>query len=81
MVFTANAGFVWGRKLILSNLRYDVRRVVEKNVIMNDGCPKIRRQLEAHGFSVLEVPLSEFIKAGGSAKCLVLKIPHDPSRN
>lgn len=55
--------------------------VVEKNVVMNDGCPKIRCQLEAHGFSVFEVSLSEFIKAGGSAKCLVLKIPHDDSRN
>ncbi|HEV8343710.1 MAG TPA: arginine deiminase-related protein [Candidatus Binatia bacterium] len=50
--------------------------VVEKNVIMNDGCPRIRRQLESLGFSVFEIPLAEFIKAGGSAKCLVLKVPH-----
>ena len=50
--------------------------VVEKNVIMNDGCPKIRRQLESLGFCVFEIPLTEFIKSGGSAKCLVLKIPH-----
>ena len=50
--------------------------VVEKNVIMNDGCPKIRGQLESQGFSVFEIPLTEFIKAGGSAKCLVLKVPH-----
>jgi N-dimethylarginine dimethylaminohydrolase len=46
--------------------------VVEKNVIINEGCPKTRDQLESRGFSVFEVPLSEFIKAGGSAKCLVL---------
>jgi N-dimethylarginine dimethylaminohydrolase len=51
--------------------------VVEKKVIMNQGCPKIRRRLESLGFSVFEIPLAEFIKAGGSAKCLVLKIPHD----
>jgi N-dimethylarginine dimethylaminohydrolase len=50
--------------------------VVDKKVIINHGCPDIRRQLEALGFSVFEVPLTEFIKAGGSAKCLVLKIPH-----
>jgi len=50
--------------------------VVEKNVIMNDGCPKIRGQLESLGFCVFEIPLTEFIKSGGSAKCLVLKIPH-----
>lgn len=50
--------------------------VVEKNIIMNDGCPKIRGKLESLGFSVFQIPLAEFIKAGGSAKCLVLKIPY-----
>lgn len=45
-------------------------------VVMNDGCPKSRAHLEALGFSVIETPLGEFIKAGGSAKCLVLKVPH-----
>jgi N-dimethylarginine dimethylaminohydrolase len=30
--------------------------------------------LEAAGFTVFETPLDEFIKAGGSAKCLVLKL-------
>jgi arginine dihydrolase len=50
--------------------------VIEKKVIMNEGCPTIRRRLESLGFSVFEIPLTEFIKAGGSAKCLVLKIPH-----
>lgn len=50
--------------------------VIEKNVIMNDGCPKIRGKLEYLEFSVFEIPLAEFIKAGGAAKCLVLKIPH-----
>ena len=48
--------------------------MVEKNVIMNEGCPKTRDQLESHGFSVFELPLSEFIKAGGSAKCLLLTL-------
>jgi len=51
--------------------------VIEKNVVMNSGCPEIRVKLESLGFSVHETPLSEFIKAGGSAKCLVLKVPHD----
>ncbi len=51
--------------------------VVEKNVVMNDGCPQTREKLHSLGFSVFETPLSEFIKAGGSAKCLVLKVPHD----
>jgi len=55
--------------------------VLKKNVIMNDGCPEIRRQLEALGFFVSQIPLSEFIKAGGSAKCLVLKLPHCGNQN
>jgi N-dimethylarginine dimethylaminohydrolase len=50
--------------------------VAENNVIINEGCPKIRSQLESLGFSVFEIPLTEFIKAGGSAKCLVLRIPY-----
>jgi N-dimethylarginine dimethylaminohydrolase len=45
-----------------------------RNVVMNDGCPEIRASLEAAGFTVFETPLDEFIKAGGSAKCLVLKL-------
>ena len=50
--------------------------VVDNAVVMNENCPKTRGQLESLGFSVFETPLSEFIKAGGSAKCLVLKVPH-----
>jgi N-dimethylarginine dimethylaminohydrolase len=46
--------------------------VVEKAVVMNDGCPNVREQLGALGFEVFETPLSEFLKAGGSAKCLAL---------
>ncbi len=48
--------------------------VVGDNVVMNDGCPAVRSSLEKLGYSVFETPLSEFIKAGGSAKCLALKI-------
>jgi len=55
--------------------------VVERNVIMNEGCPKLRGRLESLGFSVYEIQLSEFIKAGGSAKCLVLKVPHWDNQN
>lgn len=50
--------------------------VVEKNAVMNDGCPQTCEKLRALGFSIFETPLSEFIKAGGSAKCLALKVPH-----
>jgi N-dimethylarginine dimethylaminohydrolase len=48
--------------------------VAGDSIVMNDGCPKVREGLESLGFMVLETPLSEFLKAGGSAKCLVLII-------
>ncbi len=50
--------------------------VAGDNIVINDGCPRVRTSLEELGLSVHETPLSEFIKSGGSAKCLVLKVPH-----
>jgi N-dimethylarginine dimethylaminohydrolase len=44
------------------------------NIVMNTGCPVVRANLEDLGFNVYETPLDEFLKAGGSAKCLTLII-------
>jgi N-dimethylarginine dimethylaminohydrolase len=44
------------------------------NIVMNTDCPVIRGKLEDLGFNVCETPLDEFLKAGGSAKCLTLII-------
>ena len=48
--------------------------VADRAVVMNDGCPGVREKLADRGFTVYETPLDEFIKAGGSAKCMVLTI-------
>jgi N-dimethylarginine dimethylaminohydrolase len=48
--------------------------VAGKDIVLNTGCPRVREKLEAKGFRVFETPLDEFIKAGGGAKCLVLRI-------
>ncbi len=48
--------------------------VVGQAVITNTGCPDLQRRLHALGFAVYETPLSEFVKAGGSAKCLTLRL-------
>lgn len=48
--------------------------VVGKHVIMNTGCPKLAADLSAKGFTPHETPLDEFLKAGGSAKCLTLRL-------
>jgi N-dimethylarginine dimethylaminohydrolase len=46
--------------------------VAGDSVVMNAGCDQLRRDLAAAGFTVYETDLSEFLKAGGAAKCLTL---------
>lgn len=48
--------------------------VVGKTVVTNTGCPQLHATLAARGFSPKETPLDEFVKAGGSAKCLTLRL-------
>ncbi|MDP2606836.1 MAG: arginine deiminase-related protein [Deltaproteobacteria bacterium] len=48
--------------------------VLDNKIAISDGCPELRQRLESAGFTLFETPLGEFVKAGGSAKCLVLKI-------
>ncbi len=47
---------------------------VNRIVIMNKATDGLRQQLKAAGFEVLETPLTEFLKAGGAAKCLTLRV-------
>lgn len=46
--------------------------VLGEHVVLNDGAPRLEAQLREHGFTTHPTPLDEFIKAGGSAKCLTL---------
>jgi N-dimethylarginine dimethylaminohydrolase len=46
----------------------------ERTVFMNRASPELIAQLQSHGFVVRQTPLTEFLKAGGSAKCLSLKL-------
>jgi N-dimethylarginine dimethylaminohydrolase len=48
--------------------------VVGRTVITNTGCRELHRALGDAGFTPRETPLSEFVKAGGSAKCLTLRL-------
>ena len=48
--------------------------VVGKTVVLNDGAPKLARTLEGLGYQPRPLRLTEFIKAGGSAKCLTLRL-------
>jgi N-dimethylarginine dimethylaminohydrolase len=48
--------------------------VVGRTVVLNNGAPKLARSLQDAGYAVRPLPLTEFIKAGGSAKCLTLRV-------
>jgi N-dimethylarginine dimethylaminohydrolase len=54
--------------------------VIGSTVVTGAGCPELHRQLRERGFDAHETPLDEFIKAGGSAKCLTLRLDgEDPA--
>jgi N-dimethylarginine dimethylaminohydrolase len=48
-------------------------------VFMNACSPRLRAQLVKAGFAPFVTPLSEFLKAGGGAKCLTLQIETIPN--
>ncbi len=50
---------------------------LEGHVFMNDASEDLQNQLRQAGFTPVIVPLSEFMKAGGAAKCLTLKLVED----
>ena len=52
--------------------------LVGDTVVLNSGCTETVHALRDHGFAVVETPMDEFIKAGGSAKCLVLMLDAFP---
>jgi len=47
---------------------------VDRTIILNNISSDLRHQLEFRGFDIIEVTLTEFLKAGGAAKCLVMKL-------
>jgi N-dimethylarginine dimethylaminohydrolase len=48
--------------------------VVGKKVVINTGSDQLAADLRQAGYDCLFVELDEFIKAGGSAKCLTLRL-------
>jgi len=45
-----------------------------RSVVLPDGCSRTTAILQAHGYTPHAVNLSEFLKAGGAAKCLILEL-------
>jgi lysine-ketoglutarate reductase/saccharopine dehydrogenase-like protein (TIGR00300 family) len=54
---------------------------IERVVVMNKASDSLKQTLGDRGFTVVETPLTEFLKAGGAAKCLTLRLtePHQES--
>lgn len=48
--------------------------VLGRDVILAAGCPVLTAELERRGYAVHGLEFSEFLKSGGSAKCLTLRI-------
>ncbi|KOP23692.1 LOR/SDH bifunctional protein [Hapalosiphon sp. MRB220] len=46
---------------------------VDRIVIMNKASDRLKERLVEVGFQIIETPLTEFLKAGGAAKCLTLR--------
>lgn len=47
---------------------------VDSMIVMNQISDSLKNKLIAVGFGIIETPLSEFLKAGGAAKCLTLRV-------
>lgn len=43
-------------------------------VLLNHASEALSRSLRAFGYDAIEIPLGEFMKSGGSAKCLTLRL-------
>jgi N-dimethylarginine dimethylaminohydrolase len=48
--------------------------VIGKTVVLNTGCEQLAADLRSWGYEPVATELHEFLKAGGSAKCLTLRL-------
>ena len=54
--------------------------VIDRHVVMPANCPVVKAELQARGYDVHEVDVSEFLKAGGGPKCLTLFLERGAGR-
>jgi len=47
---------------------------IDDSIVVNRASPALVKAMSRKGFTVIQTPLSEFMKAGGSAKCLTLRL-------
>jgi arginine dihydrolase len=49
---------------------------VDRTVVMSSASDALRRALETRGYSLVKTPLQAFLRSGGSACCLTLRLDH-----
>src|SRR5207248_11325634 len=49
--------------------------VLKHDTILPEGAPKLAATLHDRGYRCHELPMSEFLKAGGACKCLTMFLP------
>ena len=47
---------------------------IDNVIVLNKASTELKQRLNEAGFTVLETPLTEFLKAGGASKCLTLRV-------
>ena len=53
---------------------------LNSTIILSSCSERLRRRLEECGFAVIATPLHAFLRSGGSACCLTLRLDHRSSR-
>jgi N-dimethylarginine dimethylaminohydrolase len=70
--------FPKGKRICVSEsdaLRFACNAInIGKTIVLNQISTELSAELQLLGYSVTQVELSEFLKAGGAAKCLVLRL-------
>jgi len=49
--------------------------IMGQDIVLPEACPKLCIMLAERGYRTHALPMTEFIKAGGACKCLVLFLP------
>jgi N-dimethylarginine dimethylaminohydrolase len=48
---------------------------IDREIVLPEGAPKLVKSLRDRGYSSNQLPMTEFLKAGGACKCLTLFLP------
>jgi len=77
-VASIEAFYPAGKRIVVSErdvMRFACNAInVGHTILMNEISAELKEKLETAGFNVVSIPLGEFLKAGGAAKCLVMRL-------